>query len=232
MPVTESHASGVGPARVAWTHVDHVLLDMDGTVLDLAFDNRFWREVVPARYAELRDIPLAQAQAELEPRFVSLQGRLEWYCLDYWSWVTALHLPTLKRELRDWIAPLAGAEEFLGAVKASGRALWLVTNAHEGSWSLKLEHTGFLKWFERVICSHDYGVPKEDVRFWQRMRAEHPFDPRRALFADDSLPVLRAARDFGVGQVVAMLKPDSGQPARVVKEFPAVNGLVNLLPVA
>ena len=31
-----------------WAHIDTVLLDLDGTLLDLAYDNHFWLEIVPA----------------------------------------------------------------------------------------------------------------------------------------------------------------------------------------
>jgi putative hydrolase of the HAD superfamily len=36
-----------------WHAIDTVLLDMDGTLLDLHFDNHFWLEHLPQRYAEL-----------------------------------------------------------------------------------------------------------------------------------------------------------------------------------
>ncbi|MEO1576619.1 MAG: HAD family hydrolase, partial [Pseudomonadota bacterium] len=32
---------------VAWSDIDNVLLDMDGTLLDLNFDTVFWLQVVP-----------------------------------------------------------------------------------------------------------------------------------------------------------------------------------------
>lgn len=207
------------------------MLDMDGTVLDLAFDNHFWREVVPARYGRSKGISIEDARAELEPHFTSLQGRLQWYCLDYWSELTRLDLAALKAEVRHRIAPLQGAEDFLRAVRNSGRKLWLVTNAHRNSWSLKLEQTGLGPWFERVICSHDFHAPKEDGNFWTRLHARHPFEARRVLFVDDSLPVLRAARSYGIGQLVAIRKPDTTQPAREISELPAVDRLADLLPV-
>lgn len=208
------------------------MLDMDGTILDLAFDNHFWREVVPLRYGQQKGISTEQARAELEPHFTSLQGRLQWYCLDYWSELTKLDLAALTAEIRHRIAPLEGAEGFLRDVKASGRKLWLVTNAHRNSWALKLEQTGLGPWFDRVICSHDFDAPKEDADFWQRLQARHPFETGRVLFVDDSLPVLRAAKAYGISQLVAIRQPDTTRPARDITELPAVARLADLLPVS
>ncbi len=217
---------------VRWGAIDHVLLDMDGTVLDLAFDNHFWRDVVPERYGQQKGITTEQARAELQPYFTSLQGRLQWYCLDYWSELTRLDLATLTAEIRHRIAPLSGAEDFLRAVKNSGRQLWLVTNAHRNSWALKMEQTGLGPWFDRIVCSHDFNAPKEDPEFWSLLQARHPFAPDQALFVDDSLPVLRAAHDYGIGQVVQIRRPDTGAPLRDVAHHAAVERLADLLPVA
>ena len=217
---------------VHWDRVEHVLLDMDGTILDLAFDNHFWREVVPERYGQQRGITVEQARLELEPHFTSMQGRLEWYCLDYWSELTRLDLAVLKQEIRHRIVPLEGAESFLRAVRDSGRHLWLVTNAHRNSWALKMEQTGLGPWFDHIVCSHDFGAPKEDDRFWVRLQARHPFLPALALFVDDSLPVLRAARAHGVGQIVAIRRPDTTRPSREITELTSVERLADLLPVA
>jgi putative hydrolase of the HAD superfamily len=38
-------------AAIDWSRIDTVLLDMDGTLLDLRFDNWFWQELIPSRYA-------------------------------------------------------------------------------------------------------------------------------------------------------------------------------------
>ncbi|MDR3415668.1 MAG: GMP/IMP nucleotidase [Nevskia sp.] len=218
-------------ASLDWTRVEHVLLDMDGTVLDLAFDSHFWTELVPVHYARLHGLTLQQAQERLAPFFSGLQGRLEWYCLDHWSELTGLDLAALKAAARARIAPLPGSEAFLRAVRDSGRSLWLVTNAHRDSWRLKMEHTGLGPRFDLILCAHDFGVPKEDPRFWPALRQQHDFDPRRALFVDDSLPVLRAARDYGFGALRAIRHPDSSQPRREIEEFAAVDRLEQLLPI-
>jgi len=159
--------------RPEWNLIDHVLLDMDGTILDLSFDSFFWKHLLPERYAHLRGLSIEMAREELQPWFSEVEHTLPWYCIDHWSARTGLDLPAMKREHRDRIAPLPGSLDFLEAVRASGRELWLVTNAHEHSWRLKLEHTGLHGHFDQIICSHDFGVPKEDQRFWQRLREAH-----------------------------------------------------------
>lgn len=219
-------------AIIDWNGIDHVLLDMDGTILDLAFDNYFWSELVPQRYAQLHGLSVEAAIERLTPRFESARGRLDWYCLDYWSRLTGLDIAALKHEIRARIAPLPGSAEFIRAVRDSGRQLWLVTNAHRHSWQLKMAQTGFEPHFHRILSSHDFGAPKEDPRFWPALRAQHLFDPARAIFVDDSLPVLREALNHGFAHVVAIRHPDSQAPKRAMPDFTAVDRLVELLPLA
>ncbi len=218
-------------AKPDWSRIDHVLLDMDGTILDLAFDNYFWGQLVPQRYADARGLSLEQAYAELKPQFRAIEHTLPWYCTDHWSRITGLNLKQLKHEVRERVAFIGNSPAFLGAVKASGRPLWLVTNAHPDAWQIKLDQLGLRAQFDVIVSSHDYGAPKEHPQFWDALQAAHPFDRSRALFADDSLPVLRAARAYGVGHVVAMRRPDSTQPPREIAEFDSTDGLGDLLPL-
>ena len=46
---------------IDWDNIDTVLLDMDGTLLDLAFDNWFWQRHVPEQYALNRGLDYAEA---------------------------------------------------------------------------------------------------------------------------------------------------------------------------
>jgi 5'-nucleotidase len=213
-----------------WDHFDTVLLDMDGTLLDLRFDNFFWRELVPERYAALTGLPHEQAVAMLMPRFAAAQGTLEWYCLDHWSRELGLDIAALKREAEDHIDFLPDVPEFLGAIRQLRKRSVLVTNAHRCSLAIKLERTGLAGYLDAVHSSHDLGVPKEDADFWPRLRAIEPFEPVRTILVDDSLPVLRAAHAFGIGRVVAVLRPDSSQPAATADDFHGVESVLELLP--
>lgn len=214
-----------------WSRVEHVLLDMDGTVLDLAFDNFLWRRAVPRRYAERMGISLAEAEAELAPKFAAVAHTLAWYDLDHWSRLTGIDLSAMHVEMREHIRVLDNTLGFLDAVRQSGRRLWLATNAHPGSWRPKLEQAGLSDVFEVIVSSHDAQAPKEEIAFWEYYRRRHPFDPQRSFFADDSLPVLQSAQRFGIGQIVAMCAPDSGEPRRQVDGFCNVARLDELLPL-
>lgn len=216
---------------VDWSRVDTVLLDMDGTVLDLHFDDRFWQGHLPQRFAEHCGIDLAEAHRRLAPVFAENAGRLSWYCTDFWGRVTGLDLVALKREIADHIRPLPGALMFLDRMAALGRPLWMVTNAHPHSVDLKLARTGLATRFERVISSHQIGLAKEEAGFWDRLTARYPLDLSRALFIDDSPAVVAAARAQPIGQVVALSRPDSRGGHRQHDHPPMAARLADLLPV-
>jgi putative hydrolase of the HAD superfamily len=215
-------------AIVDWNLIDTVLVDMDGTLLDLAFDNFFWRELVPQRYASLHGLTIAAAQRLLTSRFAAKVGTLEWYCLDHWARDLGMDLKSLKREHRAHIRFLPGARAFLTAVRRRGKRLCIVTNAHRDTFAVKAEHTGLDRLVDGVVCSHDFAAPKESADFWRALRMHEPFDAERTLLIEDSLAVLAAARAFGVRHTVAIRRPDSREPPRTIAGFAAIDGVSEL----
>ncbi|MDP3813880.1 GMP/IMP nucleotidase [Pseudomonas sp.] len=214
---------------LAWNAIDTVLLDMDGTLLDLHFDNHFWLQHLPQRYAELHGISREQAEAELLPLFRQHAGQLNWYCTDFWSRELNLSVRELKREVAHLIALRPDADTFIKALRGAGKRVALITNAHRDSLSLKLERIKLAPFFDRLISSHDYGYPKEDQQFWHALQEDFAFDPARSLIIDDSLPILRSARTFGVGHLLAVRQPDSQAGPKDSEEFAAVDDYRELL---
>jgi len=213
-----------------WTRLDTVLLDMDGTLLDLHYDNHFWLEHVPRRYAERHGLTLEAAREALRVRYRRVEGTLDWYCVDYWSRELDLDIALLKEEVEHLIGVHPHVLDFLDAVRAHGKRLVLVTNAHGKSLDIKFRRTRLNGHFDRVVCAHDLGLPKEQGGFWEKMQAVEPFRRESALLIDDSLPVLRAARIYGIAQLLAVRNPDSKGPEKDVGEFAAIRSFKELLP--
>ncbi len=214
---------------INWEKIDTVLLDMDGTLLDLNFDNHFWQEFVPLNYAKQHGHTIAEAKTLLAPQFKKMEGQLEWYCLDYWSDVLQLDIAGLKLELAGLIAVLPHVVEFLEKVRRSSRTVLLVTNAHRNSLGLKMDKTCLNRFFDALISSHDFGVAKEHAAFWPFLQQQHPFDKQRTLLVDDSLAVLNAARHFGLAQLIAISKPDSTRPKKIIQGYPAIEDFRELM---
>ncbi len=213
-----------------WHAIDTVLLDMDGTLLDLHYDNHFWLHHVPLRYAQQHGLDEQVARERLLSRYHSVAGTMQWYCVDYWTAELGLDIEALKREVAHLIAVHPNVESFLERLRALGKRVLLVTNAHRKSLDLKMARTGLDAYFDAIVCAHDFGMPKEAPDFWARLQAREPFMPARTLLIDDSLPVLQSARGYGIAHLVAVRRPDSRAPHREVEGFPAIDDFAQITP--
>lgn len=215
-----------------WNKINTVLLDMDGTLLDLNFDNYFWLEFIPSRYAQLNQLNITAATDILLPLFKSMEGKLEWYCLDYWSDVLNLDIAGLKAEISDLISVLPHVTDFLSALQQSDKRVFLVTNAHHDSLALKMKKTRLQPFFDEIICSHDFCFAKEHQQFWRAFQNQQQWDRCSTLMVDDSLAVLRSAQTFGIEYLLSIKQPDSKQEPRAISEFPAINDFREIMLVA
>lgn len=202
-----------------WSEIDCVLLDMDGTLLDLHFDNYFWLDYLHQCYAEKHGISTHEAANILVPLLAQYTGTLEWYCTEFWAEKLQLPIQQMKRAQAQRIAPRPYALEFLQRLRQAGKQVVLITNAHRQSLEVKLERVPLAQSMDAVISSHDYGYPKERPEFWQHLQAAFPFDPQRTLFIDDSLSVLRSAQRYGIRYLRCVASPDSQQPSKDCAEF-------------
>jgi len=215
---------------IDWHAIDTVLLDMDGTLLDLHFDNHFWLHYLPKRYSEIHNTAEAEALDYLVNKIEAKRGTLEWYCLDYWSSELQLDIPQLKREIQHLIAIRPHVEVFLKQLQQRHQRVLLVTNAHEQSLQIKLDNTGIHRLLDQTLTSHQFGLPKEDPAFWGKLQDEVTFDPARTLLIDDTESVLASAEQFGIAHLLTVLQPDSKKAKRLDSRFPGIHHFDEITP--
>ncbi len=215
---------------INWQKIETVLLDMDGTILDLHFDNYFWQEYLPIYWGQLNGLEAEAAKRELLPRFKAREGTLSWYCLDFWSAELELDVLDLKNNIEHLIQYRPSAEIFLEMLNQQGKMPIMVTNAHEQLINMKLKKTGMGRYFRKIISSHGIGFPKEEQEFWQLLQQQVGFNPEHTLLIDDNLTVLRSAQKFGIAHLYSIAKPDSRGPARQTEEFKVIECFTHVMP--
>ncbi len=218
------------PMDIDWKTIDTVLLDMDGTLLDRHFDDHFWLEHVPRRWAERNGTSLEQAKKHLYALFNSQENTLNWTDLDYWSSHLRLDIPLLKKEVEHLIAVHPYVVEFLLFLRQHGKAAWLVTNAHSKTLDLKMKKTMLGPYFNGIVSAHQVGLPKEDDRFWGELRRFIPYDPGRTLLGEDSETNLGTAARFGIRYLVYISRFSSRLQPRPSATYLSIHYFSQLIP--
>ena len=214
-----------------WNKIDSVFLDMDGTLLDLHFDNHFWLEHLPQRYAEKHGLSRQAALDKLIPLFKSIEGTINWYCIDHWSKELDLDIALLKEEVQHLIQVHPFVIEFLENLAKAGKRRVLVTNAHQKSLDLKMKNTPLSGLLDHVISAHQLGIPKEEYSFWAKLKTLENYDPQRTILIDDNLAALNSAKEYGIKHLLAIYKPDSQAGLKNVGAFQAIHSFKEIMPI-
>ncbi len=207
---------------IDWKNIHTVFLDMDGTLLDLHYDNHFWLDVVPKRYAEKHQLKPEETKNLLVSHYGEIKGTLSWYCVDHWSKQLDLDIPALKQEVSEHIKIRINVEPFLDFLRQQKKHIILLTNAHPKTVDIKFQHAAIEKYFDNVITSHAIGIAKEEDGFWDKLEQIIDFKVENSLFIDDNLSVLRAAQRHNIAHLLAIHQPDSQQQAVDTEEFTAI----------
>ena len=213
-----------------WSAIDAVFLDMDGTLLDLHFDNYFWLEYLPEVYAEKHGKTVTEVKPELLAMMKAAEGSLNWYCLDYWTSQLGLDIISMKKELDHLIAMRPQASEFLERLHRSEKKVYLITNAHHDLLELKLEKAQISHYFDDLVTSHQFGHAKEAQAFWYKLEEVLHYKPSRTLFIDDSKPVLDSAHKYGIGHLLFVSQPDMRRPGREISDYPILRDFSDIMP--
>ncbi len=212
--------------KLNWNDIETVLLDMDGTILDLGFDNFFWLHHLPKVYAEKNDISVSQSKLLLAESYQEIEGTLNWYCLDFWSKRLGFDIAELKKSVGARVAFRPGAIHFLEFLVEQKKKVYLVTNAHRKSLEIKLLNVKFHQYFDDLSSSHDFGYPKEEQTYWKLLQEKYGFDPKTTLFVDDSVKILKSAEEFGIKNLLGICQPDLNKEKQDCSPFAAIDDFV------
>ena len=217
------------PFKIDWQTIDDVLLDMDGTLLDLHYDATFWLKNVHSIVASFTGESENEIRDRFQKELKKHEGTLAWYCTDRWAEFFGIDLIEAKKQLAHLIRYRPHAKQFLEALRPLPLRTIIVTNAHPDVIQLKLDVIPLGTLVDGIVSSHQYGVAKEHPNFWTALFDEYPINPNRAVFMDDSSRVLDAADRAGVREIVEIRHPNLSEPPRTTWKQ-GINDFDTLLP--
>ncbi|HLZ34149.1 MAG TPA: HAD-IA family hydrolase [Nitrospira sp.] len=212
-----------------WNEIDDVLLDMDGTLLDRHFDNYFFEEELPRRYAVMHGLPFEESRDRLMAMYRSVEGELAWTDLHYWTERVGIDVVAMHKELDHMIGFLPGAEAFLRELRVKGKRVTILTNAHQAGVAVKAAKTGLDRHVDRIVDAFEVGYLKMRQEYWPTCQRLVGFDPKRSLYVDDDESCLDAAKLFGITEIVHSAKSSSQLPPVPSASFMSVERLSHLV---
>ncbi len=209
--------------------IKYILLDMDGTLLDLYFDDYFWGHLVPEKYAEKHDMSFGTAKDYLYNTYKKHERTLNWCDIDFWSRELRLDIPALKEQIRHLIEVHPHVIDFLKLMRAQKKKIYLLTNAHYKTVKLKFKKTQIGEYFDDVLCSFNVGYPKEYIQFWQKAQKKLNFEKEQSLFIDDTEDVMKTAKEYGIKYLLFKAHASSRAEPKKTREFLTIHDFKELM---
>ena len=215
--------------KIPLNEIKYILLDMDGTLLDLYFDDYFWGHLVPEKYAEKHDMSFGAAKEYLYETYKSHEKTLNWCDIDFWSRELKLDIPALKEQIRHLIEVHPHVIDFLKLMRKQNKKIYLLTNAHFKTVKIKFRKTKIGEYFDDVLCSFNVGHPKEDLDFWHKAQKKLKFDKEKSLFIDDTEDVLKTAKVYGIKHLLFKSSASSKLEPKKTDNFMTIHDFRELM---
>ena len=208
-----------------WDSIETFFLDMDGTRLDLSYDNYFWHKHIPKVYAKINNISYIKSKEIFEKMYKEKQGTLDWYCLNYWSDKLKINLNSELLKTKNKIKIFPGVIDFLLQLKKRNIKIILLTNCPRDMLNVKFNEKKLWGYFDNIISSEDYGFAKETNEFWNYLDKELIYNKKTTVFIDDNQNVLDFAYRHGLKNIIAINFPDSENKKQIIKNYKSIDNI-------
>jgi putative hydrolase of the HAD superfamily len=178
-----------------------ILSDLDGVILDLAYDKKFWELWLPEQVTRQTNKSIEEAKAEIMTEIDIQRGTLNFYDLNYWDDLLNVDCMQIFQEKEERCSYLAGSYEALQRLSTLKNPKYILTNGDPRIQEYKAETQNFLEFFDSIFYSMHAGYPKESKEFWALARHNLNLEFEDAIFVDDDLKVVTAAAKAGIKQV-------------------------------
>ncbi len=199
-----------------------ILLDLDGVILNLEYDIKFWESWLPDQVANQSNRILEEIKAEIQAEIDIQKGTLNFYDLNYWDNLLNVDCMKIIKEQEEKCSYLEGSYEALQRLSTLNNRMHIVTNGDPRVQEYKAETQNFLEFFDSIFYSMRAGYPKEEKEFWALARHNLNLDFEDAIFIDDDFKVITAAAKAGIKQVIWITPGKNRILQNGVETFPSL----------
>ena len=183
--------------------IECLLIDMDGVILDNAYDNDFWQNQIPEVIADNKGIAFDDAKRLAIQIFNYKKNTKDWYDVDYWSNMLDIDIEAQKRSEKSFsrISLYDGVIDTLSVLKNKTKII-LITNAHRKTLNIKLEKYNLTPYFDEMVCAHELHYVKEDIQLWYMLRSKYRLDYEKTLLVEDTINNINVGLSAGISGAI------------------------------
>ena len=183
--------------------IECLLIDMDGVILDNAYDNDFWQNQIPEVIADNKGIAFDDAKRLAIQIFNYKKNTKDWYDVDYWSNMLDIDIEAQKRSEKSFsrISLYDGVIDTLSVLKNKTKMI-LITNAHRKTLNIKLEKYNLTSYFDEMVCAHELNYVKEDIQLWYMLRSKYRLDYEKTLLVEDTINNINVGLSAGISGAI------------------------------
>ena len=206
-----------------------ILSDLDGVILDLNYDMKFWQSWLPEHVANQTNQSIEETQAEIQAEINKQRGTLNFYNLNYWDDFLNVDCMQIIKEKEEKCSYLEGSHEASQRLSALKNPKHILTNGDPRVQEYKAQSQDFRRFFDSIFYSMRAGYPKEQKEFWALARHNLNLCFEDAMFIDDGYNVVTAAVKAGLKKVIWITPGKNRILQNGIETFPRLIDLVDAI---